>query len=607
MYVVFVMKNKGKKGKRKRKKEKILVQGDDAIETFEADWLDFRTPAIELAKQLRMISESSGVCCGILGPWGCGKSSFMKLMDEYIRKESSWKNVHIAWFTAWDPAGIQDLGDAMLYHFFRDVAGKNKEMASALKELQQALGIRRSFRERAGQALKDVSGTLPTAGRAAATVASGLLREFDAPRKVQASFEKLMKWLEKEKRTVFFFIDDIDRATGEQIRDLLSELKLYVSNRRIIALLAYDENYVLNALKDVLPPKTDAKKYLEKIVTMRRNVPIPSLEDLMNHADRLISSMLDLPVPSERLGYLAATLSSVNPRRLKTIVLSFAQFVASSGISLSDHGRLETSLVIVAANNLSFLTDEGISYAMESGGKERIISSIQEFVKKNPAKSKEAEVLLEAIREVSPEFVSGLVSTLKLSPEIFPIIFLPSLVWKESTSTDKVLGFDWSSSLFPILSNATMHGFKITSDIARFSKEVTIPPSTENRELVLVNEEPFKKAKRILRHSEIGCALSWNGSNMVVLLTSSVGRLDLMRDVTRRFVNGCPSLAAKQCFILWLIDDRGLLGKTDCEHLIVEAQELSEGLKHAFVFMYTPASKVSALLEFLLGIVSKQG
>lgn len=164
--------------KRGKKKPKKLVQGDDAIESFEADWFDFRTPAMQLAKQLYMISKSSGVCCGIVGPWGSGKSSFMKLMEEYIRKESSWKKVHIVWFTAWDPGGIQDLGEAMLYQFFRDVAGKNRKMGDAFKELQKALGIRRSFRERARRTLESVSEVLPATGRAVATVASGLLEEF---------------------------------------------------------------------------------------------------------------------------------------------------------------------------------------------------------------------------------------------------------------------------------------------------------------------------------------------------------------------------------------------------------------------------------------------
>lgn len=57
----------GKKGDKQPKK---MVLGDDPIESFEADWFDFKTPAVDLAKQLYEISKSSGVCCGIIGSWG---------------------------------------------------------------------------------------------------------------------------------------------------------------------------------------------------------------------------------------------------------------------------------------------------------------------------------------------------------------------------------------------------------------------------------------------------------------------------------------------------------------------------------------------------------
>jgi predicted KAP-like P-loop ATPase len=290
-----------------KRKTKKLILGDDAIESSDADWLGFKISATELAKQLYEISKSSGVCCGILGRWGSGKSSFMKLMNEYIRKESGWKKVHIVWFTAWGPGGIQDLGDAMLYRFFQEVAGKRRETKGAFRELQVALRIRRSLKERIRQAIRDTSTALPPAPQAAATAVSGLIEELDAPLKVQRSFEKLMDWLEKEDRAVFFFIDDLCRATGEQIRDLLSELKLYISHRRIVAVLAYDEDYVLSALKPpVLPQGIDPKKYLEKIITIKRNVPVPRFDDVRIYAEHLIRSVSNLKKNEPEVAFHAA-------------------------------------------------------------------------------------------------------------------------------------------------------------------------------------------------------------------------------------------------------------------------------------------------------------
>lgn len=595
--------SRAKRGKKKRKK---LVLGDDAIESFEADWFDFRTPAIELAKQLYVISESSGVCCGIVGPWGSGKSSFMKLMEEYIRKESSWEKVHTVWFTAWDPGGIQDLGDAMLYHFFRDVAGKNKKMVDAFKELQEALGIRRSFRERARRALEGVSVALPRTGRAAVSVATGLLGELDASRKVQRSFEKLMKWLEKEKRTVFLFIDDIDRATGDQIRDLLSELKLYISHRRIVAVLGYDEEYVLGALKSpVLPPGIDPKKYLEKIVTIRRNVPMPEPGDLEVYAEHLLlRSMLDLPEQVRRLGWLVARLSSDNPRRVKNLVLAFTQFLSSVEFKKFSSEHFQSLLIASAAANMGFLADDKIRKALESGKEDAIVSAIQGFVEKDSSKSKEAEVLINAVNLLEPDFRGGVLTRLRLpgAGTMGPMALLD----REPPRSGR---FDWSVSLIPILSSAAMRGFKLPPEAVEFPSEIVIPPSTKTERLNIKYKDKPEKIRHILKvFHKRGCALSWKQSDMIVLLTSSIPLEVFARPIVilESLFNECTYFVVKKGFILWLIDDRKLFAENELRGLIERAQGISKGLKHPFTFQYTPSSKIPHLLPFLLNVAGKQ-
>lgn len=601
--------------KKRKKKPKKLVQGDDAIDGFEADWLDFRVPAIELAKQLYTISKSSGVCCGIIGPWGCGKSSFMKLMEEYIQKESSWENVHVAWFTAWDPGGIQDLGDAMLYHFFRDVAGENQHIADAFKELQEALGIRRSFRERARRVVEGVSGTLPTTGRAAAVIASSLLGELDAPMKVQRSFDKLMNWLEKETRTVFYFVDDIDRATGDQIRDLLSELKLYISHRRIVAVLGYDEDYVLNALKPpVLPPGIDPKKYLEKIVTIRRNVPIAKEDDLSTYAENLIKPLLDLPREADvkRLSMLASVLSSNNPRRLKNIVLTFTQLASSVGSDMFSFDYLASFLIISAAAHMGFLANSSIRKALIEGMEDDIVSAIQEFAKENPTKGDEATAMINTVRSIAPRFRIGSLEALRLYEE-------SELARAEGTGRTREIAseraFDWNNSFLPIISTAAMRGFEISREIVEFSSKIVVPPSTKAKGSSPTVEELPETIRLVLLRRVSGgpqlrsFALSWDKGDMIVLLTSSFTSVRHPREATapiNSFFNESSRFVVEKSFVLWIIDDRAFLGKRVIERYIQRAREISKGLKHPFIFLCTPASKISSLLTYLLSVTTKR-
>ena len=116
---------------------------------------------------------------------------------------------------------------------------------------------------------------------------------------------------------MYFFIDDIDRASGEQIRDILSELKIYISNPRIVAILGYDEDYVLNALKSpVLYEGINPQKYVEKIITVRRKLPIPNMDQTAKYASALIQAILK---PTRRITWsMASRLCKYRPRKLRT-------------------------------------------------------------------------------------------------------------------------------------------------------------------------------------------------------------------------------------------------------------------------------------------------
>jgi hypothetical protein len=520
---------------------KRTVVGDDPIDSFEADWFGFEKPAVELANMLYKVSETSGVCCGIIGSWGSGKTSFMKLMDEYARKNSDWKNVHTVWFTAWDPGGIEDLGNALLLQFFRRVVGDNEEMADALKKLEEAVGVRVSLRERTRRVLEKVVPYLPMEAKAVAGATGVLIEELESSVKVRDCFDELMRWLEKEKRKVFLFVDDLDRATGRQILDILSELRLYINRRRIIAVLGYSEDYVLKALGGELPKEIEPKEYLEKIITVKRSVPTPTPKDLENYAKNMMKHLL--PKMDEGrafgLGIIAAGLSlNNNPRKLKRLILTFSQLVSPienyEKLDLSD---LLSSLLTTAAFDMGFLVDEKVTQAIEDGGAtDRIRAALQEFANKNPNKRKEVEVWLQ---NIPPVLEAGTVSRLRLAG------ILPSEVEEEPEVLEREKKFNWRRSFLPILESSVEIGFTLTSEVAEFPIEITIPQHTR--------VESFKGGLWIYPGLEefckLGHFLSWNEYDMLVFLTSKAPKAFSLDYYVNGLINCCP------CFVV----DRGFL------------------------------------------------
>ncbi|MFB0522161.1 MAG: P-loop NTPase fold protein [Candidatus Bathyarchaeia archaeon] len=589
------------------KKRKNLLLGDDSIEASDADWFHFTEPAINLSKQLYTISNSSGVCCGIVGPWGSGKSSFMRLMREFIRSKSGRKNISVVWFTAWDPGGIEDLGDAMLYRFFEDVAGSEASMAKAFQELKEALGIRRSLRERARRTLSDVSTVLPAEGRIATRVASTILGELDTPKKVQNSFDDLMGWLENKRMTVFLFVDDIDRATGEQIRDLLSELKLYISHRRIVAVLGYDEGYVLSALSPVLPVGINPKTYLEKIVTIKRSVPRPGLREMQPFASHLIASLVKT-IHADSLGDLATRLSGFNPRRLKSVVLAFAQYAAPRTNKSTSFRQLATWLIVTAASDMSFLKNNSIANAFELGRENDITDAIKRYIEENPDKKTEGEQLITVVNRIAPEFAAGSLGELGLRPEVTPRI--PARREREEQPM-----FNWKSSLLPILASAASHGFKIPQELGG-KVDVAVGPS--ERIESFTEDDSFRRltqGEMLRRRIDEIPMLSWEGSRLIVILTSyglepidrvASPELVLRRMATaiRALFNDAPLLTSDRRTTVLVVDDLGLFAKAELEGYVGMARQISKGLKNEFVFQYVPAEKVGDLLSFPLSVSS---
>jgi energy-coupling factor transporter ATP-binding protein EcfA2 len=585
--------------KRRDAKFKKSILGDDAIESLEADWFDFETHAVALAKQLYEISKSSGVCCGIMGSWGSGKSSFMKLMSEYVSNEYP-KNACTAWFTAWDPGGVEDLGDAMLYRLFHEAAERNKDLSGAFKHLQEALGVRKGIREHAHRAIGLVSKVIPEPARPVTDVASSLL-ELDTPRKVEQSFGELMKWLEERQQTIFFFIDDLDRASGEQIRDLLSELKVYISHRRIVAVLGYDEDYVLKALKPpVLPEGIDPKRYLEKIVTVRKNLPLPTYDEQISYAENLIKTILGAKsTASKELAITAMKLSHDNPRALKTLILKFTNAASALARDSFQSEDLISFLIATAAADMGLLSYENVRNAIESGEEPDILSALKDVANKDPSKSSEVEALTEAINYVDPDFQPETLSDLRLSESLEPPLY------RKATPTQTEPGFDWKTSFFSILSGAAKHGFAPPQcDVEASAKNVA--PLSAKVEVSNIISKLWREGPPYPVESLTVFSLSSKTMNVDVMLTSNSPQSQrYINPVIERAFAESPSLAADKSYALWVIDDISWLHGGYVNTLMTRAREKCNGLRHSFIFLYTPASRIQSLLTFLLDAASR--
>lgn len=85
--------------------------------------------------------------------------------------------------------------------------------------------------------------------------------------------DKVASALAKSKQKFVFIIDDIDRLTKNEVRELFKTIKVFVDFPNVIYLLAFDCEVVANSLKSV-SGEDDGNAYLEKIVQIPFVLPL---------------------------------------------------------------------------------------------------------------------------------------------------------------------------------------------------------------------------------------------------------------------------------------------------------------------------------------------
>ena len=235
---------------------------DAPIASSREDDLGRAPVAQDFAESIRELDASQGLVVGILGPWGHGKSSFINLMREQFATAPALTVVD---FNPWMFSGSNKL----VNFFFTEIAAElnvhsKSRFGKAADWLAQYAGI-----------LKPVSQFIPlpgaaAVGEAAAAAIGGLAETTDAERSAKKVREEITKELASLAQPIVVVIDDIDRLTTLEIREIFKLVRLTASFPNIIYVLAFDRARVEQALtEDGIP----GRAYLEKIVQLSFDVP----------------------------------------------------------------------------------------------------------------------------------------------------------------------------------------------------------------------------------------------------------------------------------------------------------------------------------------------
>lgn len=255
----------------------VRVSADNPITKPEDDALGRFKPASSFARQVLALDSSEGVVVGVLGAWGSGKTSFVNLAQG-ILKESG---VTVLEYNPWMFSGA----DQLVQSFFIELSAqlKLRPGMAEIGELVEDYG--ESF---SGLGWLPLVGPWIERGRVVTDIfAKTLQRKKEG---VKASQSRVREALEKLNEPIVVILDDIDRLSTPEIRDVFKLVRLTANFPNIIYLLAFDRYRVEQALGEQGIPGRD---YLEKILQI--GVDLPAVPDhvLNSQIFRAIDTVLE--------------------------------------------------------------------------------------------------------------------------------------------------------------------------------------------------------------------------------------------------------------------------------------------------------------------------
>ncbi|TWV94700.1 P-loop NTPase fold protein [Chitinophaga pinensis] len=188
---------------------------------------------------------SKGFAIGINSSWGYGKSSLLKLIEKRLKQE---ENVICVQYNPWLSIKKQSLTHDF-FQILEDELSKYIDTSNMIAKYGEQI----SKVDNDKNIFKNVSGL------------------FVKEKSLQEQFEQISELIKRVNRKIYFIIDDLDRLDNLEVSEVLRLIRNTGNFPRITFIVAYDKNYIKNAL--TVNKLFDPERYLEKIFDLELVLP----------------------------------------------------------------------------------------------------------------------------------------------------------------------------------------------------------------------------------------------------------------------------------------------------------------------------------------------
>jgi hypothetical protein len=341
---------------------KMRFLPDEPVIDANADTLGFGE-FVDLV-QTSIESTSTPFVHGILGDWGTGKTSIMRLLQARLNAQiGQTEEIFVPiWFNAWEYENEANIIYPLLYAIKRDYErrlkpaekarsffGKFAQVAVASALVLGDMGFRAATKALTDeayklgelsaqiQAVKDHPGDLEKVFSQWADSVIELHEAFEQLLDMYASDLSTLNWAVKAERIRFvILVDDLDRCLPETTIAVLESIKNHLTVKNCIFVLGLNARVVYQGIRIKYKGlEVDGREYLEKFLNYTFYVPAPGdqvVQDfVVARLNELVPDEADRRRFQDHFAHCGSAFKDChfnNPRKIKRILNRYLLFIS---------------------------------------------------------------------------------------------------------------------------------------------------------------------------------------------------------------------------------------------------------------------------------------
>lgn len=251
--------------------------------------------AIRILEKIIYTGNKKAFVIAINGLWGQGKTVFISFLIKHIKVNydvfiNSLEGVKKTELSEIEVAQIKDVKKNILEFEFNP--WKNFDNRKLIREFFMLFSNKLSeYDISLSKSLKDYSSQLTELNDSDLSKLIQQSFEYFIPsQSLSDSYDEINASLELLGKKIVIIIDDLDRLTGEELIDVLRLVRNTANFANTFFVLAYDHNYVLNAIerKNKISNKED---FLHKLVQLELTLPVIGKNVLLEYTKKQLSKL----------------------------------------------------------------------------------------------------------------------------------------------------------------------------------------------------------------------------------------------------------------------------------------------------------------------------